>query len=161
MVEGRDWHAAEGDAVLAALASRPTGLTPEEARARLREHGPNRLPESAGPSALQLLVGQLAPEEEEVVLGTAEVRATFRVPRTGTVAGCYVVEGVVQRGAKARLLRDGVVIHDGTIGSLKRFKDDVREVQSGFECGIGFENYDDIKDGDLIEVYAVREVART
>jgi translation initiation factor IF-2 len=72
-----------------------------------------------------------------------------------------VVEGVVQRGAKARLLRDGVVIHDGTIGSLKRFKDDVREVQSGFECGIGFENYDDIKDGDLIEVYAVREVART
>jgi translation initiation factor IF-2 len=109
----------------------------------------------------QLLVGQLAPEEEEVVLGTAEVRATFRVPRTGTVAGCYVVEGVVQRGAKARLLRDGVVIHDGTIGSLKRFKDDVREVQSGFECGIGFENYDDIKDGDLIEVYAVREVART
>lgn len=109
----------------------------------------------------QLLVGQLAPDEEEVVLGTAEVRATFKVPRSGTVAGCYVIEGVVQRGARARLLRDGVVIHDGVISSLKRFKDDVREVQSGFECGMGFENYDDIKDGDHIEVYVVREVART
>ncbi|HUG09269.1 MAG TPA: translation initiation factor IF-2 [Acidimicrobiia bacterium] len=109
----------------------------------------------------QMLVGQLAPEEEEVVLGTAEVRAIFRVPRSGTVAGCYVIEGVVQRGAKARLLRDGVVIHDGVVASLKRFKDDVREVQSGFECGMGFENYDDIKEGDHIEVYVVREVART
>jgi translation initiation factor IF-2 len=109
----------------------------------------------------QMLVGQLAPDEEEVVLGTAEVRAIFRVPRSGTVAGCYVIEGVVQRGAKARLLRDGVIIHDGVVSSLKRFKDDVREVQSGFECGMGFENYDDIKEGDHIEVYVVREVART
>lgn len=109
----------------------------------------------------QLLVGQLAPEEEEVVLGTAQVRATFKVPRVGTVAGCYVIEGVVQRGAKARLLRDGVVIHDGVIDSLKRFKDDVREVASGFECGIGFESYDDVKEGDNIEVYEIREVART
>lgn len=109
----------------------------------------------------QLLVGQLAPDREEVVLGTAEVRATFKVPRVGTVAGCYVIEGVVQRGAKARLLRDGVVIHDGVIDSLKRFKDDVREVSSGFECGMGFESYDDIKEGDNIEVYEVREVART
>jgi translation initiation factor IF-2 len=108
-----------------------------------------------------LLVGQLAPEAEEVVLGTAEVRALFRVPRAGTVAGCYVVEGVVQRGAKARLLRDGVVVHDGVISSLKRFKDDVREVASGFECGIGFEDYNDIKEGDSIEVYEIREVART
>jgi translation initiation factor IF-2 len=109
----------------------------------------------------QMLVGQLAPDEEEVVLGTAEVRATFKVPRSGTIAGCYVIEGTVQRGAKARLLRDGVVIHDGVVSSLKRFKDDVREVQSGFECGMGFENYDDIKEGDHIEVYVVREVART
>ena len=108
-----------------------------------------------------LLVGQLAPDQEEEVLGTAEVRATFKVPRAGTIAGCYVVEGTVQRGAKARLLRDGVVIHDGVISSLKRFKDDVREVQQGFECGMGFEDYNDIKDGDLIEVYVVREVART
>ncbi|HVR79475.1 MAG TPA: translation initiation factor IF-2 [Acidimicrobiia bacterium] len=108
-----------------------------------------------------LLVGQLAPEEHEQVLGTAEVRALFKVPRAGTIAGCYVVEGVVQRGAKARLIRDGVVIHDGIISSLKRFKDDVREVASGFECGMGFENYNDIKEGDSIENYLIREVART
>jgi len=109
----------------------------------------------------QLLVGQLAPDEEEEVLGTAEVRAIFKVPRMGTVAGCYVVEGVVQRGAKARLLRDGVVIHDGVVSSLRRFKDDVREVASGFECGMGFDDYQDIKEGDSIEVYVIREVART
>ena len=109
----------------------------------------------------QLLVGQLAPDQQEVVLGTAEVRAIFKVPRAGTIAGCYVLEGMVQRGAKARLLRDGVVVHDGVVSSLKRFKDDVREVQSGFECGMGFEDYNDIKEGDNIEVYTVREVART
>ena len=108
-----------------------------------------------------LLVGQLAPDEEEQVLGTAEVRATFKVPRAGTIAGCFVIEGVVQRGAKARLLRDGIVIHDGVISSLKRFKDDVREVASGFECGMGFEGYNDLKEGDNIEVYVIREVART
>ncbi len=109
----------------------------------------------------QLLVGQLAPDEEEQVLGTAEVRAIFKVPKMGTVAGCYVVEGVVQRGAKARLLRDGVIIHDGVVSSLRRFKDDVREVASGFECGMGFDDYQDIKEGDSIEVYVIREVART
>jgi translation initiation factor IF-2 len=109
----------------------------------------------------QLLVGQLAPEEQEQVLGTAEVRATFKVPRIGTVAGCYVIEGVVQRGARARLIRDGVVIHDGSISSLKRFKDDVREVAAGFECGIGLEGYNDVKEGDNIEAYLIREVART
>jgi translation initiation factor IF-2 len=109
----------------------------------------------------QLLVGQLAPDEEEQVLGTAEVRAIFKVPKLGTVAGCYVIEGVVQRGAKARLLRDGVVIHDGVVSSLRRFKDDVREVASGFECGMGFDEYQDLKEGDSIEVYVIREVART
>jgi translation initiation factor IF-2 len=109
----------------------------------------------------QLLVGQLAPDQLEQVLGTAEVRATFKVPRIGTVAGCYVIEGVVQRGAKARLLRGGVIIHDGVISSLRRFKDDVREVASGFECGMGFADYNDLKEGDLIEVYVIREVART
>ncbi|HEX6946733.1 MAG TPA: translation initiation factor IF-2 [Acidimicrobiia bacterium] len=109
----------------------------------------------------QLLVGQLAPEQMEQVLGTAEVRAVFRVPRVGAVAGCYVLEGVVQRGARARLLRDGVVIYTGSISSLRRFKDDVREVVSGFECGIGLEGYNDVKEGDLIEVFEIREVART
>jgi translation initiation factor IF-2 len=109
----------------------------------------------------QLLVGQLAPEEQEVVLGTAEVRAVFKVPRAGTVAGCYVTEGVVQRGARARLLRGGVVTYTGSIDSLKRFKDDVREVAQGFECGIGLANFNDVKEGDLIEVYEIREIART
>ena len=109
----------------------------------------------------QLLVGQLAPEEREVVLGTAEVRAIFRVPRAGAVAGCYVTEGIVQRGARARLLRGGVVTYDGSVDSLKRFKDDVREVAQGFECGIGLTNFNDVKEGDLIEVYEIREIART
>jgi translation initiation factor IF-2 len=107
------------------------------------------------------LVGRLAPDQEEVVLGSAEVRALFKVPRAGTIAGCYVIEGVVQRAAKARLLRAGVVVHDGRIDSLRRFKDDVREVASGFECGIGLENFNDVKEGDVIEVYEIREVART
>ena len=109
----------------------------------------------------QLLVGQLAPDEEERVLGTAEVRATFKAPRVGVVAGCYVVEGVVQRNAKVRLLRDGVIVHDGVVSSLKRFKDDVREVASGFECGIGLGGYHDIKEGDHMELYMVSEVPRT
>jgi translation initiation factor IF-2 len=108
-----------------------------------------------------LLVGQLAPVEHEQVLGTAEVRAIFKVPRAGTVAGCYIVEGVIQRGARARLLRDGIIIHDGVISTLKRFKDDVREVAAGFECGMSFENYNDVKEGDSIEAYLIREVART
>jgi translation initiation factor IF-2 len=108
-----------------------------------------------------MLVGKLAPEIEEVVLGTAEVRALFKVPRAGTVAGCYVTEGVIQRNAGVRLLRDGVVIHTGGISSLKRFKDDVREVANGFECGIGIDGYNDLKEGDVIEAYVTREVPRT
>ncbi|MFP5333419.1 MAG: translation initiation factor IF-2 [Acidimicrobiia bacterium] len=108
-----------------------------------------------------MLVGRLSPDEEEVVLGSAEVRALFKVPRAGTIAGCYVTEGVVQRGARARLLRAGVVAYTGKIDSLRRFKDDVREVASGFECGIGLENFNDVKEGDVIEVFEIREVART
>jgi len=97
----------------------------------------------------------------ERVLGVAEVRATFRAPRYGLVAGSYVIEGDIPRGAKVRLLRDGVVIYDGRIGSLRRFKEDVASVASGFECGIGLDNFKDVKDGDQIEAYEVREVART
>jgi translation initiation factor IF-2 len=109
----------------------------------------------------QMLVGRLAPEELEVITGSAEVREVFKTPRAGNIAGCYVTEGMVQRGAKARLLRDGVVIHTGTVGSLRRFKDDVREVASGFECGIGLESYNDIKVGDVIELFEIQEIART
>ncbi|MGH9167250.1 MAG: translation initiation factor IF-2, partial [Acidimicrobiia bacterium] len=108
----------------------------------------------------QMLVGRLAPEQVESILGVAEVRATFRVPRFGLVAGCYVVEGEITRGAKARLVRDGVVVYDGSVVSLRRFKDDVRAVAVGYECGIGLENFRDVKEGDVIEAYQVREVAR-
>jgi translation initiation factor IF-2 len=109
----------------------------------------------------QMLVGRLAPEELEVIIGSAEIREVFKTPRSGNIAGSYVTEGNVQRGAKARLLRDGVVIHTGSIGSLRRFKDDVREVASGFECGIGLENYNDVKVGDVIELFEIQEIART
>ncbi len=109
----------------------------------------------------QMLVGRLAPTEEELVRGSAEVRALFRVPRVGVVAGCYVTEGEILRGARARLLRDGVVVYDGTVGSLRRFKEDVRQVAAGFECGIGLAGFNDVKEGDLIEVYEVRQVPRT
>ena len=107
------------------------------------------------------MVGMLAPEYEEIITGEAEVREIFRIPRVGAVAGCYVRSGVVTRGSRVRFLRDGVIIWKGSITSLKRFKEDVREVQTGFECGIGLENYQDLKQGDVIETYDVREVART
>jgi len=107
------------------------------------------------------LEGMLRPTQREVVLGEAEVRETFKVPRIGTVAGCSVRSGVINRAAKVRLVRDGVEIFDGTIGSLRRFKEDVREVREGFECGIGLENFNDVKVGDIIECYRTEEVART
>ncbi|WP_419917765.1 translation initiation factor IF-2 [Candidatus Poriferisocius sp.] len=106
------------------------------------------------------MVGMLAPEFEEVVTGDAEVREVFRVPRVGAVAGCYVLNGAITRGSKVRFLRDGTVIWRGTVSSLRRFKDDVREVQSGFECGIGLSDFQDLKNGDIIETFEEREVAR-
>jgi len=106
------------------------------------------------------LLGMLQPTFEEVVTGEAEVREIFSVPRVGRVAGCYVTNGVITRGSKVRFLRDGTVIWKGTISSLKRFKDDVREVQSGFECGIGLSDFQDLKPGDLIETYELKEVPR-
>ena len=107
------------------------------------------------------LSGMLKPEQRENDLGRAEVRALFRVPKLGVIAGCYVTQGTIIRDARARVVRDGVVVYDGKIGSLRRFKDDVREVAEGYECGIGIENFQDIKEGDVIEAYEVREVART
>ena len=106
------------------------------------------------------MVGMLAPEFEEVVTGDAEVREIFRIPRVGAVAGCYVLNGAITRGSNVRFLRDGAVIWRGTVSSLKRFKDDVREVQSGYECGIGLSDFQDLKQGDVIETFEEREVAR-
>jgi translation initiation factor IF-2 len=107
------------------------------------------------------LGGLLAPEKKETVLGIVEVRQVFRISKVGTVAGCYVLEGSVKRGGSVRLLRDNVVIHDGELDSLKRFKEDVREVKAGFECGLSIKNFADVKEGDQLEVYEVVEVART
>jgi translation initiation factor IF-2 len=106
------------------------------------------------------MTGMLAPEEVEETVGTVEVRQTFRASRVGTIAGCYVTDGHVTRGAKVRIVRDGTVIYDTTIASLKRFNDDVREVNSGYECGIVLANYQDIKEGDVLEVYETRQVER-
>ena len=105
----------------------------------------------------QAMVGLLPPTISEAFLGRAEVRQTFTVPKVGTIAGCYLTEGLFRRNASARLLRDGVQIYEGKVGSLKRFKDDVREVQSGFECGIGIEGYNDVKVGDVIEAFELQE----
>ncbi|MBI4195681.1 MAG: translation initiation factor IF-2 [Betaproteobacteria bacterium] len=107
------------------------------------------------------LSGMLSPEQKENVIGLVEIRRTYKISRVGTIAGCMVLEGVVKRGARVRLLRDNVVIHDGELDSLKRFKDDVREVKAGFECGLSLKNYNEIKEGDQLEVYEVVEVART
>jgi translation initiation factor IF-2 len=104
--------------------------------------------------------GLLAPEEVEATVGTAEVRQTFRASRVGTIAGSYVLDGVIRRGANVRLVREGTVIWTGRIGSLRRFQDDAREVSAGFECGIVLEGYQDVKEGDVLEVFETRQVER-
>ena len=96
----------------------------------------------------------------EEVVGTAEVRDTFKVPKLGTVAGCYILDGKISRSNKIRLVRDGIVVFEGDIGSLKRFKDDVREVDSGYECGLNIANFNDIKTGDTIEAYKIVETKK-
>jgi translation initiation factor IF-2 len=107
------------------------------------------------------LSGMLAPVKKENVLGLVDVRQVFRISKIGAVAGCYVLEGLVRRNALVRVLRDSVVVHTGEIDSLKRFKDDVREVKAGFECGMSIKGYNDLKVGDQFEIYEVQEVART
>ncbi|MBR6765922.1 MAG: translation initiation factor IF-2, partial [Clostridia bacterium] len=104
--------------------------------------------------------GMLAPEYKEVILGHAEVRQTFKVSGHGTVAGSYVTDGKITRSAKLRLLRDNIVIHEGEVESLRRFKDDVREVATGYECGIGITGYNDIKEKDVIEAFIMEEIER-
>jgi translation initiation factor IF-2 len=107
------------------------------------------------------MVGLLEPIKQESGLGRVEVRETFTVPKIGTIAGCYVTGGIIKRNAHARLLRDNRVIHEGKLGSLRRFKDDVKEVQAGFECGIGLDGFNDVKIGDVIEVFEIKEIEAT
>lgn len=104
--------------------------------------------------------GMLSPDIKEEIVGTADVRETFDITKVGTIAGCFVTSGYIQRNSKIRLIRDGIVIHDGKLGSLKRFKDDVKEVKNNYECGLNIENFNDIKVGDIIEAYEEKEVAR-
>ncbi len=108
----------------------------------------------------QALIGMLAPEKVEEVMGEAEVRQTFKASKVGTIAGCMVTQGVLQRGAQVRIVRDGAIVHDGRIETLKRFSEDAREVAQGFECGLTLENFDDIKVDDVLEAYSIKEVAR-
>jgi translation initiation factor IF-2 len=107
------------------------------------------------------LEGLLRPEQREVVDGDALVRELFKVAKIGTIAGCLVRNGVINREGRVRVVRDGTQVYDGKIGSLRRFKDDVREVRQGFECGIGIENFNDVKVNDIIECYRTEQVART
>jgi translation initiation factor IF-2 len=103
----------------------------------------------------------LSPVQTEETLGEAEVRALFRVSRLGTIAGCMVTNGVIRRNAQVRIVRDGTVIHETGIAQLKRFKDDVREVAEGFECGILLDGFNDVKEGDVLEAFETREIERT
>jgi translation initiation factor IF-2 len=105
--------------------------------------------------------GLLSPEVKETFIGYATIKEVFKVSNVGKVAGCLVTEGVARRSAGVRLLRDNVVIHEGTLKTLKRFKDEVKEVQSGQECGMAFENYDDIRADDVIEIYETEEIKRS
>jgi translation initiation factor IF-2 len=104
--------------------------------------------------------GMLKPDTKEEVIGSVEIRDTFKVPRVGTIAGCYVLSGTVKRSASVNVIRDDIVIYTGKIASLKRFKDDAREVNAGFECGLGIEGFDAVQVGDQLEVFEIIEVAR-
>jgi translation initiation factor IF-2 len=104
--------------------------------------------------------GLLAPQFEETILGHAEVRQVFRVSGVGSVAGCYVTDGKIHRSSEVRIVRDGIVVHEGKLASLRRFKDDVREVAAGYECGMGIERFNDIKENDIIEAFEMTEIER-
>jgi len=107
------------------------------------------------------LSGMLTPEKREVITGLVEIRQVFLISKVGAIAGCLVQEGVIRRNSRVRLLRNHVVIWDGELESLKRFKDDVKEVKAGFECGLSLKNFNEIKEGDMLEAYEIQEVART
>jgi translation initiation factor IF-2 len=152
--------AAASDAIILAFGVRPVG----DARAVAEREGVEIRHYSVIYRAIEELrdamQGMLAPEEVEETLGTAEVRQLFRASRVGTIAGCHVLEGKVTRGSRMRLIRDGTVVYEGEIASLRRFNDDVREVAAGFDCGIVLRDYADVKEGDVIETFATRQVER-
>jgi translation initiation factor IF-2 len=152
--------ASASDAVILAFGVRPVG----DARAAAEREGVEIRPYQVIYRAIEELrdamQGMLTPEEVEDTLGSAEVRQTFRASRVGTIAGCHVLDGKITRGSKVRLIRDGTVVYDGEVASLRRFNDDVREVSAGFDCGIVLRDYADVKEGDVLETYATRQVER-
>jgi translation initiation factor IF-2 len=152
--------AAASDAVILAFNVRPVG----DARAAAEREGVEIRSYAVIYRAIeelrQAMQGMLAPEEVEDAVGTAEVRQIFRASRVGTIAGSHVIEGKIVRGGKVRLVRDGTVVYDGEIQSLRRVNDDVREVVAGFDCGIVLRDYADVKEGDVLETYATRQVER-
>jgi len=153
--------AAASNAVVLGFHVRPTPSARELAKREQIDIELYEIIYEAVESVKKALEGMLEPEQREIVDGMVEVRETFRVPKIGVIAGCYVTQGSVTRNAKVRVVRDQVVVYDGVIGSLRRFKDDVKEVASGFECGIGVANFDDVKVGDVLEVYRIEKVTRT
>ena len=153
--------AAASDGVIIGFNVRPVGNAREVARSEGVEVRGYSVIYKVVEDLRNVMEGMLEPEEVEEVVGQAEVRATFKASRIGTIAGCHVTEGTVRRGGKVRLVRDGTVVFDGRIGSLRRFKEDVREVTAGLECGIVLENYPDVKEGDVIEAYDTKQVEQT
>lgn len=159
----------ENDVLLAATSGgmvigfnvRPDGNASQEAKSRGIEVRTYSIVYELIDDMKKAMSGMLTPDVVEKVLGRAEVRNVFTVPKAGTIAGCFIADGKIQRSNMARLVRDGKIVYEGKISSLKRFKDDAREVASGFECGIGIENFNDVKVGDVIEAFVKEEVART
>jgi translation initiation factor IF-2 len=152
--------ASASNAIIIGFHVRPTNEAQELAEAEKVDIKRYNIIYDAVDSIKAAMEGLLEPELREETVGVAEVRDVFKIPKVGMIAGCYVAQGKVRRGMDARLVRDGVEIHKGKIVSLKRFKEDAREVETGFECGIGIENYNDIKQGDVIEVVELKEMAK-
>ena len=150
--------AAASGAIIVGFNVRPDRVAPESAAAQGVDMRMYRIIYDCIEEMEQAMKGMLAPKYREVILGHAEVRTTFRISGVGTIAGCYVQDGKIQRAAQVRIVRDGIVIHEGVLSSLKRFKDDVKEVASGYECGCGFENFNDIKEGDVFEAFVMEEI---
>jgi translation initiation factor IF-2 len=153
--------AAASEAVAIGFNVSPDGAAKREAESKGVEIKTYRVIYELLDDVRKAMEGLLAPEEKEVVLGHAEVRDIFRITKIGTIAGCYVTDGKIQRNAKARLLRDQTIVFEGKISSLRRFKDDVKEVTENYECGIGLENFSDIKNGDVIEAFIIEQIAAT
>ena len=153
--------AAASDAIIIVFNVRPTGKTREVAEREKVDIRLYRVIYQAIEDINAARVGLLSPDIVEKDTGIAEVRDTFKVPKAGTIAGCYITEGELSRDDKVRIVRDGTVIYEGNIGSLRRFKDDVKTVARGYECGIGIEGYQDLKVGDTIEGFRIVEVERT